>query len=111
MHFNAVRLLLAVQQTPLHQLRHVSREAWLNLAICIIGIVVVVRLWRTLRSLNDYAPYLAACVFSCGVFCYWVYTRTEPAFLTPVVEKLTPFLPTQTKQQEYIDRARQSRES
>lgn len=96
--------------TPLQKLRHVPTETWVNLAIAVIGIVVVVKLWRTLRSINDYAPYMAVCVFCCGTFFYWVYTRTEPAFLTPVVEKLTPFFPTQAKQQEYVDKAHRLRE-
>lgn len=96
--------------TPLQRLRHLPTDTWVNLAITIIGIILVVKLWRTLRSINDYAPYMAICLFCSGVFFYWVYSRTEPAFLTPVVEKLTPFFPTKTQQQEYVEKARHSRE-
>lgn len=103
-------LLHFAATTPLQKIRHLPTETWINVAICVAGILVILRLWRTLKALNDYGPYLACAVVASGVFFYWVYTRTEPAFLTPVVEKLAPFFPTQKDQQGAVDRARSSRD-
>lgn len=110
MHYAVTAIVLAAHPTPLEKLRHLPHGVWLNVAIFIIGAFVIVRLWRTLRSVNDYAPYLAIGVFGTCVFFYWVYTRTEPAFLTPIVERLTPFFPTQATQQDSVQRARSSRD-
>jgi drug/metabolite transporter (DMT)-like permease len=90
-----MRLLFAAQASNLDKLRHVPRQTWLNIGLFLICIVAIARVWRTLRSWNDYAPYLVSGVVASGIFFYWVYSRTEPAFLTPIVERLTPFFPSQ----------------
>lgn len=102
-------IVLAAQTTTLDKLRHIPPHTWLNCAIFVVGVVVVFKVWRTLRNINEYAPYIAITVASVSVFFYWVFTRTEPEFLTPVVERLTPFFPTQTVQKENIEKARQLR--
>ena len=102
---------LAAYPTTLDRLRHIPRETLINAAILIVCTIVIAKTWKTLRRVNDYAPYVACTVFACGTFFYWVYSRTEPAFLTPVVERLTPFFPTKTTQQENVEKARSSRES
>lgn len=107
----AAVLTFAAHSTTLDKLRRIPTHTWINLAIFLVGVFVIVKLWRALRSLNDYAPYLACAVAASGVFFYWVYTRTEPEFLTPVVERLTPFFPTQAVHQETIDKVRRNRES
>lgn len=101
----------AAYPTTLDRLRYVPRDTWINAAIFVISAFVLVKTWKTLRRVNDYAPYIACVVFGCGVFFYWVYSRTEPAFLTPVVERLTPFFPTKSAQQDSLDTVRRSREN
>ena len=73
-------------------------------------VVIIIRLWRALKRLNDYAPYIAVLIGMSGIMAYWVYERTEPAFLTPVVEPLTGFLPTKAKHQRDLERLRQGRD-
>src|SRR5437588_1927497 len=51
--------LAATTSSPMEQLRHVSKDAWINLAICVIAIVAIGRLWRALKHFNDYAPWFA----------------------------------------------------
>lgn len=111
MHASALYAVFAAHPTTLDKLRHVPTDSWINLAIFVISIVVIYKMWRTLRSLNDYAPYIAIGVVATCVFFYWVYTRTEPSFLSPVVERIAPFFPSRSQQQEYVDRAKTHRES
>jgi hypothetical protein len=42
------------------------------------------------------------------LFLTMVYYRSEPPFLTPVVEKLTHFFPTKSKQEADLERMRRS---
>ena len=97
---------LAAHSTTFDRLRHIPATSWLNLAIFVISVIVVYKMWRTLKAVNDYAPYLAGGVIATCVFFYWVYTRTEPSFLTPVVERMAPFFPSRAQQQEYVDHAK-----
>jgi hypothetical protein len=91
------------------QLRRVPKQTWINLAICIIALLVVVRLWKALKNFNEFAPYIAASIAGVLIFFYWVYERSEPRFLTPLVEKIAPFFPSRGQQNERIDRVRESR--
>jgi hypothetical protein len=100
----------AAQNPTWEKLRQVPNQVWINIALCVLAVIVVVRLWRTLKRLNDYAPYVAAVIAGTVIFLYWVYERTEPRFLTPVVERLTPFLPSKQKQQRDIEQFRRGRE-
>ena len=98
-------------QTPfLDKLRHVPRETWIGLLAWIFALIVIVRLWRGLKQINDYAPYLAAIFASAVLFLLMVYNRSEPAFLTPIVDRLTAFFPTKAKQEQDLERMRRSRE-
>jgi hypothetical protein len=87
----------------------VPRDTWINLALCIVAVVVVVRMWRALRSWNEYAPYLAAMFAASAIFFYWVYERTEPDFMTPIVQPMSHFLPSRSAQQEHIEKVRKAR--
>jgi hypothetical protein len=74
-------------------LKRVPKHTWINIGIFILAAIVLSRLWRVLKRVNDLAPYLAVAVACAIIFLYWVYERTEPAFLTPFVNLLAQFLP------------------
>ena len=101
----------AAQLSTWDKLKHVPKDTWINLGLCMLAVVVVVRVWRTLKKLNDYAPYIAAAIAAGGIMSYWVYERTEPAFLTPVVEPLAKVLPTKEKHQRDLEKLRKSRDA
>lgn len=101
----------AAQLSTWEKLKHVPKNTWINLGICVLAVVIIIRLWRALKRLNDYAPYIATVVAMCGIMAYWVYERTEPAFLTPVVEPLTGFLPTKAKHQRDLEKLRKGRDA
>lgn len=103
-------LLFAAQPTAIEKIKRIPGQVWLNLLIWIVAIVVIIRLWRALKRINDYAPYIAATFTGAVLFLTMVYYRNEPPFLTPVVEKLTNFFPTRSKQETDLQRMRDSRE-
>lgn len=102
--------LLAAQPSLVEQVRRVPGSTWITLLTSLIAVVVIVRLWRGLKRINDYAPYLAAMFGGAVLFLLMVYNRSEPRFLTPLVERLTAFFPTKSKQEQDLERLRQSRE-
>lgn len=102
--------LLAAQPTTLDRLKRIPTDVWLNLVMWILAVVVIIRLWRALKRINDYAPYIAATLTAGVLFLTMVYYRNEPAFLTPVVDKLSHFFPAKSKQEADLERMRQGRE-
>lgn len=102
--------IIAAQTAVSNKFPYLPKQVWINIAIVVIAVVIVVRLWRALRALNDYAPWFVAVLAGSMIFFYWVYERTEPRFLTPVVDQLVNFLPTKSKHERDLDRLRRSRE-
>lgn len=103
--------LLAAASSTWENVRRIPSQTWINLGICVLAVVLVVRMWRALRRFNDFAPWIATTLFASMILCYWVYERTEPRFLTPVVERLTFFLPTKSKHQADLEKMRQGRDA
>ena len=101
---------LAARLTAWEQLKHVPKQTWINLLICIGAVVIVIRVWRALKRFNDYAPYFAALLAGTMIFFYWVYNRTEPKFLTPLVNQLEPFFPTKSRQEADLEKVRRGRD-
>mgnify|MGYP001557984484 CR=1 FL=1 len=102
--------MLAAQSSVWDQIRRVPRQAWINVVICVLAVLIVVRLWRAMKKLNDYAPYFVAVIVTTTVFFYWVYNRTEPRILSPLVDRLVPFFPTRSKQEQDLEKLRRGRE-
>jgi hypothetical protein len=85
-------LFLAV--SALDKMKDVPPKVWLYVALGIAGFIAFVFAIRWLAGVNRI--YLAIATFVvCGlVFFSWVYNRNEPAFLTPLVDRIAPFFPT-----------------
>jgi hypothetical protein len=103
--------LLAAASSTWENFRRIPTQTWLNLGICVLAVMLVVRMWRALKKFNDYAPWFAVGLCATTIMSYWTYERTEPRFLTPVVDRLTVFLPTKAKHQEDLEKLRQGRDA
>jgi MFS superfamily sulfate permease-like transporter len=103
-------LFVAAQLSTWEKLKAVPKDTWLNLGIVVLAVVIIVKAWRALKRLNDFAPYIAAAIAGSMILFFWVYERTEPRFLTPVIEPLTHFLPTKSASQEKLEKLRKARE-
>ncbi len=88
--------LAAAQTSFVDQLKTVPKQTWINLGICLVTVIVIIKVWKTLKKVNDFLPYIAAVLAAFVIFFYWIYERSEPSFLTPVIDKIAPFFPSKT---------------
>ena len=107
-HFLNSFTLLAAQPSVGDRVRVIPGQVWLNLGICVVALIVLVRVWRGLKQFNEFAPHFATAFACFMILFFWVYHRSEPRFLTPVVEKLTYFFPTRSKSEQDLERMRRS---
>lgn len=79
--------------TALDSLKKVPPMTWLKIAAILAGFVVGIVVLRKIARMNKIV--LAVIVFIVVVITgfSWVYERNEPAFLTPIVDKIAPFFP------------------
>jgi hypothetical protein len=84
-------LLLAV--TTLDKLKQIPPAFWLKVGVAILAVIVAVLVLRYLLSMNKFIVGGAIILGGALLFANWVYERTEPAFLTPLVDHLAPFFP------------------
>ena len=54
------QILAAAPPSTWEQIKRVPKETWINIAICLIAVVAIVCVWRALKNINDYAPYVDA---------------------------------------------------
>ncbi|MEZ5414089.1 MAG: hypothetical protein R3F03_07225 [Opitutaceae bacterium] len=94
----------------LEKLRQIPLQFWINLGLCALALIMVVRFWRALREINSFMPWLATMIAAAMILSYWTYNRNEPRFLTPFVDKLTLVLPTKAKHDADLERLRRSRD-
>lgn len=102
--------LAAGSPSAWEQLKRVPKDTWINLLVVVVALFLIVRMWRALKKINDYAPYVVATLTFGSIFFYWVYARTEPRFLTPIVEQLAPFFPSKARQDQIQEGRRKGRE-
>lgn len=88
--------------TTLEKLQKIPPAFWGKLALGVGAVIVVFIIIQKILKINKFV--LGGVVFiGAGLMWFnWVYHRTEPKFLTPLVDKIAPFFPTagayQTKQ-------------
>lgn len=84
-------LLLA--QSALDKMKTLPPDVWLKIGIVVVGIIVVVLVFRRLMKVNKLIGGIIVVMVCSILFFSWVYNRNEPKFLTPVIEKIAPFFP------------------
>ncbi len=84
-------LLIAV--TTLDKLHKLPTQFWLKLALVIAAFIVGVIILKKIAGMNK--AVLGAILFVVITIMgfNWIYERNEPAWATPVVEKLAHFFP------------------
>ena len=86
-------LVLAAATTALEKLQKIPPAFWLKLGACVLGVILFVVILRKVLHINKFL--LGGIVFIGGglVWFNWIYHRTEPKFLTPLVDRIAPFFP------------------
>jgi hypothetical protein len=89
-------LLLAAADTTksaLDRLKEVPPAFWLKVGIAVVAVIVVVLVLRKLAQMNKVVLAAVILIVGSAIGFNWVYERNEPAWATPVVEKLAQILP------------------
>ena len=105
-----VYTLAAAQSSVWDQLKSIPKQTWINIGICVLTVVVIIKVWKVLKTINEFVPYIVGVLAAFLIFFYWVYERTEPSFLSPIVDKLAPFFPSKGTQDQIKDKRRRGRD-
>jgi hypothetical protein len=81
----------------MERVRAVPKDTWLHLGLVVLVVIAGIIVLKKAAGMNKIV--LAILVFVIGTvfFFNWVYQRNEPAFLTPVIDKIAPFFPSKGK--------------
>lgn len=85
--------MLFLAASALDSLKNVPPGTWLKIGIALASIIAVVVVLRKVVHMNKILLGVLVFVVCTVVFFSWVYNRNEPAFLTPIVERIAPFFP------------------
>ena len=84
-------LLLAV--TAVEKLKTLPPDIWLKIGIGVAVFIAAIFLFRRIMKMNKIIGGIIVFVVGTVVFFSWVYNRNEPAFLTPLMNRIAPFFP------------------
>jgi hypothetical protein len=86
-------ILFAVTSTTLDKLKAIPPSFWAKVGLGIAAVIVVFIVIQKVLKINKFV--LGGVVFIGGglLFFNMIYHRSEPKFLTPVVDKIAPFFP------------------
>lgn len=86
-------LAAAAAPTALDKLKDIPPAFWLKIGIAVLAIVVVVVILRKLAGANKIVLSVVVLLVVSIIGFNWIYERNEPAWATPVVEKVAQFFP------------------
>jgi hypothetical protein len=86
-------IFLAATNT-LEKLEKIPPAFWAKVGLAVAGVIIVVIVLRKLFSINKFVLFGAIFIGGGIYFFNMVYHRTEPKFLTPMVERIAQFFPT-----------------
>jgi hypothetical protein len=61
---------------------------------------MTVKLWKSLKEINDIVPWIVIVTVGGAVILYWTYERTEPKVLSPIFDELAKILPSKIQYKE-----------
>jgi phage-related minor tail protein len=86
-------MILAATTTALDKLQKIPKDFWLKGGLAIAAVIIVFIIIQKVLKINKFV--LGGIVFVGGGLMWfnWIYHRTEPKFLTPLVDRIAPFFP------------------
>ena len=88
------RLLAAAPPPALEKLKQIPLAFWWKLGLAIAIFVAAVILLRKVAKMNKIVLTIIVLIVLSTIGFNWIYQRNEPAWATPVVERLAGFFPT-----------------
>lgn len=85
-------LILAV--SALEKVQNVPVKVWINLGIGVLIFIAALFILKRAAQMNKIWLSIIVFVVLTIVGFQWIYSRNEPKFLTPLVDKIAPFFPT-----------------
>ena len=85
--------MLILAASALDTAKHIPPSTWMKIGIALASIIVVVVVLRKVAHVNKIVLGVAVFVVGTVMFFNWVYNRNEPAFMTPIIERIAPFFP------------------
>jgi hypothetical protein len=86
-------LFFATAPTTLDKLKTIPPVFWGKVGLGILGFIIVFILVQKVLKINKFVLGGAVFIGAGLVFFNWIYYRTEPKILTPLVERIAPFFP------------------
>lgn len=89
-------------ETTLEKLQKIPPIFWYKVGAAVLALILAFIILRSVLKINKFI--LGAVTFvTCGLIWFnWIYHRNEPKFLTPLIDRIAPFFPSegayQTKQ-------------
>lgn len=90
--------MLLIAATALDKIKAVPADFWLKLGLGIIIVIAAVFLIRKAAGMNKVLLTVIILVVVSAVGFHWIYSRNEPRFLTPLIDKIAPFFPSANPQ-------------
>lgn len=86
-------MFLAVAPTPLEKLKQVPPAFWWKIGAAILCIAIIAFALQRIAQMNKIVLAIICLLIFSVVGVNWIYERNEPAFMTPIIDKIAPFLP------------------
>ena len=86
-------MLFLAATTGLDKIKAAPPAFWWKLGAVVLSIVVVVFILKRIAEMNKMVLAIVVLIIFSVVGVNWIYERNEPAFMTPVIDKIAPFLP------------------
>ena len=88
-------MLLLAASTTVEKLKALPPEVWLKAGGVLLGFIAAVIALRKLAKINSLFLLIGGATALAVVSLSMIYYRTEPKWLTPVVDIVAPFFPSQ----------------
>lgn len=79
--------------SALDKIKTLPPAVWGKIAIAVAAFILTIFLFRRVMKMNKIIAAVIVFVVCTVVFFSWVYNRNEPAFMTPIVQRVAPFFP------------------
>jgi hypothetical protein len=83
--------------TTLEKIQQLPPRVWMNVALGVLGFLLVVLVLRSIAQMNKLLLGGVALLVLIVLGMQWIYERNEPDFLTPVMDRIAPFFPSKGK--------------